>query len=516
MHHFLRGDPAFWISRVDRFAQICDTLEAMTPSFSSRPTGSLSPIRTLRLRRRLPVVLLAILLVNQVFNPARIWVGVMLALAVMLGMAYLWARQLRDHLHGTRSQRGTWILAGDLLSETFTVENHSSFPALAVEVVDHSDLPGYHPDWVATVDVRGSQSYPREGRCQRRGVFTLGPWELRSGDPLGIFSVRVEYPEARSILIYPRAMVLPDLQLPRGDAAGAARTHRPSRLYTTTVASVRPYVAGDPLRAIHWRQTAHHGEFMVKEFDLEPSGDLWIALDLDAAVQQGEGARSTLEYAITLTASLATEMLAENRRVGLVAQGHLIPPQPGQMQLWRILEVLARADPVSGAPAARLLDDLRPNVGRGRTVVGYHPLHRSGLDRPLAATGQPGQRAGSAAAGRAFVCGGRCDGWRQGGSHSNPARAAGGTWRAQPRHRQRLRVPPGAHDHPHAHGTAHAVSHGPGHPGRGERGSLDALCCGWRSGTIARHVSNRYGKRWQSGLEVFEGAILPGSVITGG
>lgn len=345
----------------------------MTPSFSTRPTGSLSPIRTLRLRRRLPAVLLAILLVNQLFNPARIWVGVMLALAVLLGMAYLWARQLRDHLHGTRTQRGTWILAGDLLSETFTVENHSSFPALGVEVVDHSNLPGYQPDWVAALDARGSQSYPRQGRCQRRGVFTLGPWELRTGDPLGIFSVSVTYPETRSILIYPRAMVLPDLQLPRGDAAGAARTHRPSRLYTTTVASVRPYVAGDPLRAIHWRQTAHHGEFMVREFDLEPSGDLWIVLDLDAAVQRGEGARSTLEYAITLTASLATEMLAENRRVGLAAQGHLIPPQPGQMQLWRILEALARVEPATDAPAARLLDDLRQNAGRGRTVVVITP-----------------------------------------------------------------------------------------------------------------------------------------------
>ena len=321
----------------------------------------------------MPVVLLAILLVNQVFNPARIWVGVMLALAVMMGMAYLWARHLRDHLYGTRVQRGTWILAGDLLSETFTVENRSSFPALAVEVVDHSELPDYKPDWVASLDVRGSQSYPRHGLCQRRGVFTLGPWELRTGDPLGIFSVRIEMPETRSILIYPRAMVLPDLQLPRGDAAGAARTHRPSRLYTTTVASVRSYVPGDPLRAIHWRQTAHHGEFMVKEFDLEPSGDLWIVLDLDAAVQEGEGTSSTLEYAITLTASLATEMLAENRRVGLATQGHLIPPQPGQMQLWRILEVLARVGPVAGAPAARLLDDLHQTVGRGRTVVVITP-----------------------------------------------------------------------------------------------------------------------------------------------
>ena len=345
----------------------------MTLPSAPHSTPSVFPIRSLRLRRRLPVVLLAILLVNQVFNPARIWVGVMLALAVMLGMAYLWARQLRDHLDGTRAQRGTWILAGDLLNETFTVENRSSFPAMAVEVVDHSSLPGYQPDWVATVDVHGSQSYARQGRCQRRGVFTLGPWELRTGDPLGLFSVSIEMPETRSILIYPRAMVLPDLQLPRGDAAGAARAHRPSRLYTTTVASVRPYVAGDPLRAIHWRQTAHHGAFMVKEFDLEPSGDLWIVLDMDADVQHGDGARSTLEYAITLTASLATEMLAENRRVGLATQGHLIPPQPGQMQLWRILEVLARVEPVAGAPAARLLDDMRQTVGRGRTVVVITP-----------------------------------------------------------------------------------------------------------------------------------------------
>lgn len=329
--------------------------------------------RTLQLTSKLPVILLAVLLVNQIFNPARIWVGIILGLALVLGISYLWAILLRDGLNARRHLTGAWVLAGDMLNETFVVENHSDMPAMWVEVIDHSELPGYHVDWVASVDARNNQTNHAKGRCQHRGVFTIGPWELRTGDPLGLFRVTIEYPETRSILVYPRAMVLPDLHLPRGDAPGAARTNRRTLHTTTTVATVRPYVPGDPLRSIHWRQTARQGEFMVKEFDIEPSGDLWIVLDLDVTVQAGEGAASTLEYAITLTASLATQMLAENRRVGLASQGYLVPPQNGQLQLWRILEVLAHAVATPNTSMAHLLRDLRQNVGRGRTIVAVTP-----------------------------------------------------------------------------------------------------------------------------------------------
>lgn len=333
---------------------------------SSNPRSS---GRTLRMTSKLPLVLLAVLLVNQIFNPARLWVGIIVGLAVVLGLCYVWAWQLAAGISARRHLRGTWVLAGDVLNETFVVENSSSMPAMWVEVIDHSELPGYHVDWVASVDPMGRQTYRTEGRCQHRGVFTLGPWELRTGDPLGIFEVTIDIPEARSILVYPRAMVLPDLHLPRGDAPGTARTNRRTLYTTPTAATVRPYVPGDPLRSIHWRRTARQGEYMVKEFDLEPSGDLWIALDLDQSKQAGAGAESTLEYAITLTASLATQMLAENRRVGLSSQGYLVPPQNGQLQLWRILEVLAHVSATPDTSMAQLLRDLRQNAGRGRTIV---------------------------------------------------------------------------------------------------------------------------------------------------
>jgi uncharacterized protein (DUF58 family) len=329
--------------------------------------------RSLRLNNRLPVVVVLLLLVNQLFNPARIWMGLLLGLAATLLIAYFWTRFLRDGLDGRRRVRGTWVIVGDLLTETFTVENRSGMPALGVEVVDWSDLPGYNPDWVATVSGTGSQSYEAEGRCQHRGVFTLGPWELRAGDPLGLFTAVIEIPQTRSILVYPRAMQLPDLQLPRGKDPGASRTSRQTQQFTTTVSTVRHYVPGDSLRRIHWRRTAHHDAFMVKEFDHEPSGDLWLVLDLFQPAHAGQGAQSTLEYGITLAASLATQMLSENRRVGLAAQGHLIQPQAGQLQVWRILEALAHAETSAEAPLARLLQDLRQNAGRGRTVVVITP-----------------------------------------------------------------------------------------------------------------------------------------------
>ena len=334
-----------------------------------------SPNRTLAVRTWLPFVTWAVLFVLQLINPARIWMGLLLGLSVLIGMSYAWARALREGLNGRRLRRGAWVLAGDAMNETFVVENASRMTALWVEVLDQSDLPGYRADWVAYADPHNEQSYPRAAQCPRRGVFHLGPWRLRSGDPLGLFQVDVLYPAVETVVVYPRAMRLPDLRLFAGSLDGAARVRRRAQQLTDTVAGVRPYLPGDAQHLVHWRQSARQRQLMVKQFDLEPAGELWLALDLQARGHTGEGSASTLEYAVTLTASLAAQMIAENRRVGLAAAGVQLAPQNGQAQLWRILETLARMQPVEAYSLRRVLQDLRQvgQGGRGRTVVAVTP-----------------------------------------------------------------------------------------------------------------------------------------------
>jgi uncharacterized protein (DUF58 family) len=197
-------------------------------------------------------------------------------------------------------------------------------------------------------------------------------------DPFGFFEVTHQHSSTTTIMVYPRASYLPDLELPRGRASGRASSTERAATETITVGGLRDYVPGDNLRRIHWRATARHDRLMVREFDREPSGDLWLIVDMDAAVQGGKGAEATQEYAVILAASLAAQFVREGERraVGLVASGRnpvLLAPGRGQAQLWRILRALAEVEPGSGRSLDAVLDDFGRSLGSGRTLVVITP-----------------------------------------------------------------------------------------------------------------------------------------------
>jgi uncharacterized protein (DUF58 family) len=340
----------------------------------------------MRLRSPLILVLLAVAAFLQLTNPSRVWSLLLWGLGLTLLVAYVWARQMRDWVGARRELRRSWLVVGDLLEERFSLINASFLPVLWAEVWDGSDLPGYQGSRVEAVEGGGVKEWTTSGVCRQRGLFTLGPWEVRMGDPFGLFLVTHQFHETRSILIYPRVVHLPPLELPLGAASGVARSSRRTSEPTLLTASVRDYVNGDPFKRIHWPSTAHRQRLMVKEYDREPTGDLWICLDLDAAVQAGEGEESTEEYGIILAASSAAEWLRANRAVGLVAFGaevNLLPPQRGQTQLWRVLQALARARVSPEWPLPRVLREVAPSLGWGRTVAVFTPRLEADWVGPL-------------------------------------------------------------------------------------------------------------------------------------
>jgi len=334
----------------------------------------------------LPPALVVLLLFLQLTTPAKVWSWLLAGLTTILVIGYVWARQMRDRVTACRDLRGTWVVVGDVLQEHFRLQNRSFLPVLWAEVVDSSDVPSYSANRVETAPARGSRSWQTQGICQRRGLFTLGPWELHMGDPFGLFRVIHRYSDTRTLLVYPRIMHLPSLNLPRGAASGTSRTSQRSVEPTVAASGVRDYVPGDALRRIHWRITAHRDSLMVRQFDLEPSGNLWIVLDLDRNVQAGEGQESTEEYGVILAASLAAEMLRQNRAVGLVAFGQepvFALPQRGQAQLWRLLHLLAGVSVGPDWPLARVLEEIGPTLGRGLTLVVITPSLSADWIAPL-------------------------------------------------------------------------------------------------------------------------------------
>jgi uncharacterized protein (DUF58 family) len=139
---------------------------------------------------------------------------------------------------------------------------------------------------------------------------------------------------------------LTQLKLATGGFAGDRHRRRGIIEREFSEIGIRNYLPGDSLRRIHWRASAHRDSLMVRQLEAATSDDWMIFVDLDAAVQEGEGKDSTLELAIVLAASLAMRGWKEHRRVGLALIGPKLvwlEPRSDPAQSWRILRALAMA-----------------------------------------------------------------------------------------------------------------------------------------------------------------------------
>jgi uncharacterized protein (DUF58 family) len=302
----------------------------------------------LRLNFRLLPVLVLILLVVRILDPYAGWTILLVGLGSAWLVSYLWARSLMHNLKLTREVRFGWAQVGDRLEERFTLANRGFFPALWVEVIDHTDMPGYSGSAATGVGGYGENRWHAAGVCSQRGLFTHGPTTLRSGDPFGIYTVEIQDPKAVSLLVAPPVLPLPDIQVVVGGWSEEGDPRGRSVEKTFDASSARPYLPGDQPRWIHWRTTARRSELYVRIFDGAPAGDWWLILDLDQSTQAGEGSDTNLEHAVILAASLANYGLRDGRHVGLSINAHepvWLPPHSGDGQRWEILRMLALASP---------------------------------------------------------------------------------------------------------------------------------------------------------------------------
>ncbi len=327
---------------------------------------------TYRLRSPLWPALVILLLVLQLLWPFKIWAALLGILGGGWLFAFLWARSLAHNLVARRKMRYGWTQVGDRLEERFVLSNAGWAPATWLEVQDRSDLPGYNASRITAVDANGFTEWHTQGVCTRRGRFTIGPANLACTDPLGLYAVSLPISDSAVLLVLPPVLALPAIEVASGGRAGEGNRHRRSALEMTVSAqTVREYVQGDPLRAIHWPTSARHGQLFVRQFEQMPSSDWWICLDLYHKAQAGEGDLSTEEYGVILAASLADRGLRMGHSVGLVAYGQdlvWLPPRRSSGQLMDILRSLAILKP-GGRRVEELLDHVRPSMSTGASMI---------------------------------------------------------------------------------------------------------------------------------------------------
>ncbi len=316
---------------------------------------------------------LALLLFFTYLTAVRPAYALAYALCLLFVVAWAWPRVGIRGITLTRHLDPGTPTVGEPYEEVVEVRKTGWVPAPWVEVRDLSDIADYQPGRVISVGGEPVR-WKARGVYRRRGWMNFGPTSLRVREPFGLFQTEKKLGQRYPVLVYPRVRPIPDLLVPSAQQVGNSPSFGAWADYPPETGGVRDYATGDSFGRIHWPLSARHNRLMSKTFEQPLTTDIWILLDLDKNVHVGEKEESTLEYGVSLAASMASQVHSRGRQVGLIAndaKGTILEPHRAVRQDRIILDYLAVAQADGRMSLSRALawDRIRRLPRRAIAVV---------------------------------------------------------------------------------------------------------------------------------------------------
>ncbi len=212
----------------------------------------------------------------------------------------------------------------------------------------HDALPG--PLWIDPLAPGETRELVVEGTFRRRGVFREADAGLLSRFPLGLFRKYRKAQLAREFVVYPLPISTAVPELPPEDARGG-RSHQRARGGGSEIRTLREFSPGDDPRDVHWKQSARMRRWIVREREAERDRVLFLAIDNALPQPVDADALARFEDAIARCAGQALRLLARGAEVGFHARGVKVAARGGRSQRVRILEALARLEPIEAGAA---------------------------------------------------------------------------------------------------------------------------------------------------------------------
>ena len=209
---------------------------------------------------------------------------------------------------------GARITAGSPAKINLLLER-SRFGAARAGVIDRLPEPttlSFPPPMA-----RGDSRMEAPLSFSRRGVYELGPAEVRVADPFGLLSFARRFERRMEVVVYPETHDLGGFPLSGGNVDAGTRGSHGRR--GEEFAGLREYRRGDDRRHIHWKSVARTGELFVKEFSLQAPRRHTVVLD-----GRREGIRTQeneVEDAVSAAASVLAYLARERLPFRLVCTG---------------------------------------------------------------------------------------------------------------------------------------------------------------------------------------------------
>lgn len=321
-------------------------------------------------------------------------ISLVLAILVITGVAWWWRTRSLDGVEYRRKLHYTRGFPGERINLQVEVENRKFLPVSWLRIQDDWEIaigpeeegilaPSHIKDRGFLTNLFSLRWYEKAERSyalllRKRGIYSMGPASMDSGDLFGIFEKSRVLDQKQYITIFPALLPLNRLKLPTEDPFGDQ--HSQKRLFEdpNQPMGTREYLPEDSFRRVHWPATARTGKLQVKIYQPTTGQIMMICLNVSTFTRHWEGINpDLLEHLIKVGATLIDEGVREGYKVGLVANGCLahadqpfrIPPGRSPHQLAILLGALAGVTSVVTGNFDRFLLREVPRIQYGATLV---------------------------------------------------------------------------------------------------------------------------------------------------
>jgi uncharacterized protein (DUF58 family) len=285
-------------------------------------------------------------LVNRAYH---LTVLCLLVFAVTAGLR-LWAKSSASRMKWRLQAGKARVFPGESITMALAAENRSFFPLSFEAYVPISDGLGGQSG-IEPLQAENSLLWFQSLHVEwvlaalRRGVHTVGPVNVATGDLLGFFVEENTWREQIEVIVYPRLIPLQPLSLPKRDFFGIPGGESPVDDPVYILGTI-DYHHGRPARHIHWKASARHGRLQQKVFEPTEQEKVLLVVDVDGF--SGQESEAAFEEMLEVVASLAARIDRQGSAIGLftnaqVTKGSpIVPVTRNRFQITAILETLAR------------------------------------------------------------------------------------------------------------------------------------------------------------------------------
>ena len=276
--------------------------------------------------RILYYLLMPVFLVAGLYTGMRLWF--ILLLAQILLVLFIFALNqwtLRTFAY-TQSLDVAEAVKGSETALHLSIRNEKPFPLSMMKVDVELAAPSENTQVSFSLLPFTGKEFDFKVAMPYRGVYPIGITTMRITDifgllPMGFDMRKLKYYRQPELTVYPRAETPDSLYADMADEKLFGERYLHASESGSSISGARAYRPGDPLKQIHWKKSAQHGELFVKQYEQPARENVAVFIDNCAHGEAGEAALAAADTVCEAAACITLHCLARNRSALLRALG---------------------------------------------------------------------------------------------------------------------------------------------------------------------------------------------------